>query len=112
MVDPGGENKSDSRPWEAWSGGEGQRLRLAGTLALSNLILRQFNRTCNIQIWDEALRWLSGSGKEDMLTLLQEAAHNQNKQIWVVDQSELAFSFDGVVKVVKDEGGSHIVLAT
>jgi DNA repair exonuclease SbcCD ATPase subunit len=109
MVDPGGENKSDSRPWEAWSGGEGQRLRLAGTLALSNLILRQFNRTCNIQIWDEKLTWLSGSGKDDMLELLQETAKQENKIIFVVDQHTLDFPFDNVINIVKDKEGSHVV---
>ena len=108
MVDPGGDNKSDSRPWEAWSGGEGQRLRLAGTLALSNLILRQFSRTCNIQIWDEKLFWLSGSGEDNMLELLQETAKREEKIIFVVDQHNLDFAFDGVVKVIKDAEGSHI----
>lgn len=108
MVDPGGENKSDSRPWEAWSGGEGQRLRLAGTLALSNLILRQFNRNCNIQIWDEKLRWLSGSGEDSMLELLQETAKREEKIIFVIDQHSLDFPFDGIIKVVKDTKGSHL----
>ena len=108
MIDPGANTHLAATPGEAWSGGEGQRRRLAGTLALSSLILRQFNRNCNIQIWDESLRWLSGSGKEDMLTLLQEVAHNQNKQIWMIDQSELSFPFDGTIKVVKDAKGSHV----
>ncbi len=108
MVDPGGENKSDLRPWEAWSGGEGQRLRLAGTLALSNLILRQFNRTCNIQCWDEKLHWLSGSGEDSMLELLQETAKQEGKTIFVVDQHNLDFAFDGIIKVIKDKKGSRV----
>lgn len=108
MVDPGVENKSVSRPWEAWSGGEGQRLKLAGTLALSNLILRQFNRTCNIQIWDEKLFWLSGSGEDSMLELLQETAKREEKIIFVVDQHNIDFPFDDVITVVKNAEGSHL----
>ena len=108
MVDPGGENKSDSRPWEAWSGGEGQRLRLAGTLALSNLILRQFNRTCNIQVWDEHLHWLSGSGEDNMLELLQETAKREGITIFVIDHHNLNYNFDGAITIVKDAEGSHL----
>ena len=108
MVDPGIGSNSSSKPWEAWSGGEGQRLRLAGTLALSSLILRQFNHDCNIQCWDEKLYWLSGSGEDDMLDLLRETAKQHNKQIWLVDQHSLDYNFDGVIKVVKDAKGSHL----
>ena len=108
MVDPGIGSSSGSRPWEAWSGGEGQRLRLAGTLALSNLILHQFNRDCNIQVWDEKLYWLSGSGENDMLDLLREIAIQHDKQIWLVDQHNLDYPFDGVITIVKDKKGSHL----
>ncbi len=108
MIDPGIDSSSSLKPWEAWSGGEGQRLRLAGTLALSSLILRQFNRDCNIQVWDEKLYWLSGSGEDDMLDLLRETAKQHNKQIWLVDQHNLDYNFDGVITVVKDTEGSHL----
>jgi DNA repair ATPase RecN len=108
MVDPGINSNSSPKPWEIWSGGEGQRLRLAGTLALSNLILHQFNQDCNIQVWDERLYWLSGSGEDDMLELLQETAKQHNKQIWLIDQHNLDFPFDGVITVVKDTKGSHL----
>ena len=109
MVDPGGGAKSGPKPWEAWSGGEGQRLRLGGTMAMASLILRQFSRTCDFQVWDEKLYWLSGSGEDDMLELLQEIAHNEGKQIWIVDQHNLDFPFDGMMKVVKDHKGSRVI---
>ena len=108
MVDPGIDSGSSLKPWEAWSGGEGQRLRLAGTLALSSLILRQFNRDCNIQCWDEKMVWLSGTGENDMLDLLRETAKQHNKQIWLIDQHNLDYNFDGVITVVKDANGSHL----
>lgn len=108
MVDSG-VGSDGVKPWEAWSGGEGQRLRLAGTLALSNLILRQFNRTSNFQIWDEPFKWLSGSGKDDMLNLLQEVAHSEGKLIFVIDHNSANFGFDGSIKIVKDSKGSRII---
>ena len=110
MVDPGIGSNSAPKPWEVWSGGEGQRLRLAGTLALSNLILRQFDRDCNIQVWDEKLYWLSGTGEDDMLDLLRETAKQSGKQIWLIDQHNLNYPFDGVVRIVRDDGGSHVVI--
>lgn len=108
MVDPGIGSNSSLKPWEAWSGGEGQRLRLAGTLSLSNLILHQFNQDCNIQVWDEKMLWLSGSGENDMLELLQETAKQHNKQIWLIDQHNLDYNFDKVITVVKSAEGSHL----
>lgn len=108
-VDPGDEAEVPARPWEAWSGGEGQRLRLAGTLALANLILRKYDQRSNLQIWDESLLWLSGSGREDMLDLLQEIARREEKTIFIIDQNELSFAFDGVLTIIKDDEGSRFV---
>jgi DNA repair exonuclease SbcCD ATPase subunit len=107
IVDPG-DDSSRPKPWEAWSGGEGQRLRLAGTLALANLILKRHNRNSNLQVWDEPMTWLSGSGREDMLDLLRETAIREGKQIWIVDHTELNFPFDGEIKVIKNKEGSYI----
>lgn len=108
FVDPGTGKENDVKPWESWSGGEGQRLRLAGALGLANLILRQRGIETNIQVWDEKLYWLSGTGEEDMLQLLQEQAKQNGKQVWVIDQHALDYPFDGVIDVIKDRKGSRI----
>jgi len=110
FVDPGTGKENDVKPWESWSGGEGQRLRLAGALGLANLILRQRGIETNIQVWDEKLYWLSGTGEEDMLQLLQEQAKQNGKQVWVIDQHARDYPFDGVVDVIKDRKGSRIEL--
>ena len=100
----------DLVPLEAWSGGEGQRLRLAGTLGLANLILDQRGITTNLQVWDEPLYGLSGTGRDDALELFREQAHTTGKQIWLVDHRALEFGFDRVVCINKDKAGSHIIL--
>ena len=97
-------------PLEAWSGGEGQRLRLAGTLGLANLILDQRGITPNLQVWDEPLYGLSGTGRDDALELFREQAHTTGKQIWLVDHRALEFGFDRVVCINKDKTGSHIIM--
>jgi len=108
IVTPNAAKDSEPKPWEAWSGGEGQRLRIAGTLAMSNLILRQFNSTSNLQIWDEQMTFLSGTGEDDVLNLLRESAIREYKQIWIINQHNLEFGFDGVLDVVKDHRGSRL----
>ncbi len=94
-------------PWEAWSGGESQRLRLAGSMGLSNLILNRSNVVSNIEVWDEPTQFLSGV--DDLLNLLYQRAHDQQKQIWLVDHRSIDFGgFEFVVTIVKDENGSRI----
>ena len=95
-------------PLEAWSGGEGQRLRIACTMGLANLILDQRGIKTNLQVWDEPLYGLSGTGIEDMIELLQEQARDRGKQIWLIDHRTLEFGFDRTVSVRKDQKGSHI----
>ena len=57
-------------PWEAWSGGEAQRLRLAGSMGLASLILDSKGIKSNIEIFDEPSAYLSQSGIEDLVELL------------------------------------------
>lgn len=96
-------------PWEAWSGGESQRLRIAATLGLSNLILNSLGVDTNLEIWDEPSTWMTESGITDLLETLQERSRIQGKQIWVVDHRLLEFGgFSKVVTVVKEESGSII----
>lgn len=95
-------------PWEAWSGGESQRLRLAGTLGLSNLILARSGITPEFEVFDEPSTWLSQKGIEDLLDTLDARAREEQKQIWIIDHRSLDYGrFDGMVTVVKDEAGSH-----
>lgn len=96
-------------PWESWSGGESQRLRLAVTMGLSNLILNSLGVKFPLEVWDEPSTWLSAAGIEDLLETLSSRAHTLGKQIWVVDHRSLDFGgFAGTVTVVKDREGSKI----
>lgn len=95
-------------PWEAWSGGEGQRLRIAGMMGLIDLISSFKGLRSNIEVWDEPSQHLSQSGIEDLLEALRSRARKR-KQIWLVDhRSHDAGQFDGAVSVVKDETTSTI----
>lgn len=94
----------------AYSGGESQRLRLAVTMGLSNLLLNSLGLDVNVEIWDEPSTWMSDQGVEDLLDALYLRASSLKKQIWVVDHRTLDFGgFSSVATVVKDKHGvSHI----
>lgn len=96
-------------PWEAWSGGESQRLRIAATMGLSNLIRSSTGTQLGIEVWDEPTQFLSGQGVTDLLDSLAERARVEKRQVWVVDHRSLGFGgFNGIFTVVKDQNGSHI----
>jgi len=96
--------------WESWSGGESQRLRLAGSLGLSNLILARNGAESFIEVYDEPSQYLSSKGITDLLDTLSDRSREQNKQIWIIDHRSFEYPFDGSYSIVKDEEGSKFEL--
>jgi len=97
-------------PWEAWSGGEAQRLRLAMAMGMSSLIATQTGIMSNIEIWDEPCQHLSEEGISGLLTALETRAAQTGRQIWIVEHHALDFGrFADVVKVTKTAAGSTLV---
>lgn len=97
-------------PWEAWSGGESQRLRLAANMGLANLIRARTGASINIEVWDEPTQWMSGQGVQDLLESLVQRAQETQRQIWVVDHRTLGFAgFKQSRGVVKTAKGSMFV---
>lgn len=97
-------------PFEAWSGGEGQRLRLAGTLGMIDFISGRMGFTTNIEVYDEPTKFIGGSGIEDLIAVLSSRAASSGKKVFMIDHKNLETfgEFDGSIKVVKDEDGSRI----
>ncbi len=96
-------------PWEAWSGGESQRMRLAVAMGLSSLITSRLGADTNVEFWDEPSTWLSTSGITDLMHALKSRAQDNGKQIWVADHRALEFGgFSKTVVVTKDSSGSSI----
>jgi len=96
--------------WENWSGGETQRLQLAGDMGLSNLIMTQAGLSNTIEFYDEPSTHLSHEGMLDLAALLHERAFAEGKQIWIVDHTTITnFSkFKGIITATKDSNGSSI----
>jgi DNA repair exonuclease SbcCD ATPase subunit len=96
-------------PWAAWSGGEGQRLRLAATMGLANLIRSRTGATLNLEVWDEPTQGLSPQGAQDLLEALAARAQADGRQIWIIDHTSHDFGgFAGGAIVTKAKAGSVI----
>lgn len=95
-------------PWEAWSGGERQRLIVAAQMGLANLIRARTGTTVNLEVWDEPTTGMSAQGVEDLLAALHKRAEAEDRQVWVVDHRTLGFNkFTGHVGVIKTAQGSR-----
>lgn len=97
-------------PFECWSGGEGQRLRLCGVVGLAQFILDRKGIVCNIECMDEPSQHLSELGVESLVNLLHDRAEDEDKKIFFIDHKGLENLgvFKSIVTVVKDKDGSHI----
>lgn len=96
--------------WECWSGGEGQRLRLVGALALSEVLLSRAGVEAKMEVLDEPTRGLSPAGIIDLCEFLADRAKQLSSQVWYCDhQSVESVRFTSVLTVVKTDKGSELV---
>ena len=98
-------------PLEVWSGGERQRLRLAGTLGLMDFIHNRRGTDWNIEIFDEPSQYLSDAGIEGLLDVLYLRANRLDKQIVFADHRGLHTygKFSGTIKVAKTNKGTILI---
>ena len=95
--------------WESWSGGEAQRLRLVGTLALGNVLLNRVGMTTNFTAFDEPTESLSKEGVVDLVELLAQYANDAKRSVWLVDHHVISSAkFVKEITIVKDKLGSRI----
>lgn len=97
-------------PWEAWSGGETQRLRIAGAAGMAALMSDRLGIEVPIEVWDEPTAHLSGEGVDDVIRFLRGRA-DDGRQVWVIDHRSLdAGEFDHLVTVTKTNETSTIIM--
>ena len=95
-------------PWESWSGGEAQRLRIAAQCGLANLIRSSTGASIALEVWDEPSAGVEAAGIADLLEALRTRAEAEKRQIWVVDHHALgSAAFDGTVLVKKGRKGTE-----
>lgn len=95
--------------WESWSGGEGQRLRLVGALALSEVLLGYAGITNNLEVLDEPTRHLSKEGVRDVWNYLAERSERLDRVCFYIDHATAQSAlFASTITVTKDKSGVHI----
>lgn len=93
--------------WEAWSGGEGQRLLIVGAIALSEVLLRRAGIECDLLVLDEPTRHMSKEGIEETVDYL--ISRGRDGQIFYVDHQAMESSrFASVITIEKDKRGAQI----
>lgn len=107
FVHPEGANEAVR--FEAYSGGEVQRLRLAGDLGLANLIMERAGLTSRVEFYDEPSQHLSTEGLLDLAEVLHERAVSLDRKVWIIDHRIIDFTgFADTFTAVKDVNGSRI----
>jgi DNA repair exonuclease SbcCD ATPase subunit len=97
--------------WEAWSGGEGQRLLIVGAIALSEVLLRRAGIECDLLVLDEPTRHMSKEGVDEAVDFL--IARGRDAQIFYCDHAAIENSrFASIITIEKDDNGSKIKVAT
>jgi DNA repair exonuclease SbcCD ATPase subunit len=97
--------------WECWSGGEAQRLRVAGALALSEVLLARAGVEPSLEVLDEPSSHMSSEGVADLCDFLALRADQLGKVIFFVDQTVVESAvFKSVTTVMKTtEKGTFLV---
>lgn len=97
--------------WKAYSGGERQRMHLAMTFGLNEVLLARAGISPNIEIYDEPSKGLSPQGLAALIEYLAERAEKLERAVYLVDHHSLkSGAFREVITVQKDEKGSRVVL--
>lgn len=97
--------------WEAWSGGEGQRLLIVGALALSEVLLRRAGIECDLLVLDEPTRHMSAEGVNEIVDHLVE--RGRDGQIFYVDHQVIESNrFASVITIEKGDEGAAITVET
>lgn len=98
-------------PYEAWSGGEGQRIRLAVSLGLASMIQRMAGVLIMIEVWDEPGAWLSQEGVDHLVECLKHRVATTGKSLWISSHGAMQHgAFQERWLVSKDHAGSHLRL--
>lgn len=97
----------DRVPWESWSGGQTQRLRIACAVGLANLIRSRMPDPPEFEWWDEPTTFLNVEGVKDLVDFFRARA--MNTQVWLIDHRSVdAGAFDKTYTVTMEDGNSRI----
>jgi DNA repair exonuclease SbcCD ATPase subunit len=96
--------------WGSWSKGQGQRLRIIGAIALSEVLLRRAGVSCDLLVLDEPTNHLSPEGVRETVDFLLE--RGRDAQVFYVDHRAIESTrFASTLTVRLTDAGSDIELS-
>jgi len=97
-------------PFAAWSGGEKQRLKIAGSMGFMSLVSARTGLDLGLEVYDEPTQHLSPQGIDSLLEALRLRALEMGKRIWLVDHHTLDYGdFTSTAVVSKAADGRSSV---
>lgn len=97
-------------PFAAWSGGEKQRLKIAGSIGFISLVTDRISLDLGLEVYDEPTQHLSPEGIDNLLETLRLRALKTDKRIWLVDHHTLDYGdFSGHSIASKGSDGRSLV---
>ena len=106
-----GPRDRQSVKWQCWSKGEGQRLRLVGSMALSDVLLAHAGIETNLEIFDEPTAHMTKHGVDDLCELLAQRAESNGKIVFFIDHKAVESShFTSSLKVIKSKDGRSMLV--
>jgi DNA repair exonuclease SbcCD ATPase subunit len=98
-----------SIPLECWSSGEQQRVRMAISLGLADLLCETQHDITNLLIIDEPNNNLDIGGRNGILEMIRKRAREYSQIIFEIDHdAEFQSLFDNILKIEKFNGQSRI----
>ena len=95
--------------WESFSGGEQQRLRLIGSLSLSEVLLNHAGVETDLEILDEPTRSMSSEGIRDLCETLPSRALRLGRRTFYVDHQAVESShFSSVLLLRRRSSGVEL----
>lgn len=102
-------SNKDPVKWESWSGGEGQRLRLAGALALSEVLLGYAGINVDLEILDEPTKHLDEGGALDLCEMLAVRADQVQRRVIYIDHMVVEGAHaSSTITVTKTKNGATL----
>lgn len=102
-------HSTDAVRWESWSGGEQQRLRLAGAAALSAMLQARAGVHVDFRVLDEPTRGMSAAGVPSLCESLADYAEADGLKIFYVDHmARDSRTFASTVTIARDKSGARV----
>ena len=97
---------NEKRDLETYSGGESKRIGICVGFALRELTLTKGYSNFNFLLMDEVIDSLDETGIGEFFNLLNNVT---GRKLLITHNTDLKTRFGNVIKVVKQEGKSHII---